>query len=547
MFESIKAGLRPLLTCAASAMALTAALASPAHAEWLRAETDHFVIYGDTNRNEITRYATKLERFDSLLRTYFPIPVDHLIPQLDIVLADGGDDMERMSPGIGSTVAGFYTPDSGRIFAVVNTRSEMDDVVIFHEYAHHFMFQMTAPAYPSWFIEGFAEYFAQSDVRPDHLRVGGISKGRMNSLSVAANTWAPTADVLSWRVSANGRYRGFDYYAQSWALTHYMMADEGRKRQLGRYLDLVKNGTASVEAFQTVFGRTPDQLQDDLRRYLRGSVDVMTPQIELHDSPVVVTEMPASYDRLVWFDFRLDRDRFKPAEAPDDATEDVRRRTERLNREEQEEQQTLIQRALAEADRYPGDRMGLLVKARAQRLAGHPSDAFDTLAPLLEGASTDAIALRLAGETLRETAQTETDPTAKLGMMRQSRTYLARAMDADPLDFRTYLAIDDNRQSVPGYPNANDLSTLEVAALLAPQSSDARIRTARAYMAHNQPALAVIMLMPVANNPHSGSGQKATRALLAQARAAAGMAPTPAGAPPPEEEGVEEGDGGQPA
>ncbi|HEX8470336.1 MAG TPA: DUF1570 domain-containing protein, partial [Brevundimonas sp.] len=544
MFKSITAVLHPRLSSAASAVVLAIAFASPAHAEWLRAETEHFIIYGDTNRSEITRYATKLERFDSLLRTYFPIPVENMIPKLEIVLADGGGDMNRMSPGIGSSVAGFYTPDSGRIFAVVNTRSEMDDVVIFHEYAHHFMFQMTAPAYPSWFVEGFAEYFAQSDVRPDHLRVGGISSGRMRSLAVPANQWAPTADVLSWRISASGRYRGFDYYAQSWALTHYMMADEGRKRKLGEYLNLVKNGASSIEAFQTAFGRTPAQLQEDLRRYLLlGSVNVMTPQIELRDTPVAVTEMPPSYGRLVWFDFRLDRNGYKPAEAPEDATEDVRRRTERRNREAQEEQQTLIREALAEADLHPGDRMGLMVKSRAQRLAGHPSQAFDTLMPLLTATSTDPISLRLAGEILRETAQTQTDQAAKLAMMRQSSAYLARAMDADPLDFRIYLALDDNRQDSPGYPNANDLSTLEVASALAPQSSDARVRTARAYLAHDQPALAVIMLMPVVNNPHGGTDLKATRALLAQARAAAGMAPTLTDAPPPEDNGVEEGDG----
>jgi hypothetical protein len=543
MSGSIKAGLRPWLACAASAIALLG-MAAPAHAEWLKAETTHFVIYGDTSRGEIERYAKKLERFDSLLRSYYPIRVDHESPRLDIVLANGGRDMNSIEPGISSNIAGFYTPDSGRIFAVVNTRSEMDDEVIFHEYAHHFMFQMTSVAYPSWFVEGFAEYYAQSDVRPGKLEIGGVSAGRMNSLNVGANEWAPTEDVLRWRVSRTGRFRAFDYYAQSWALTHYMLSDPERTRKLGQYLALVGNGTDVTPALQTSFERTPAQLQDDLRRYLSGAVNFFSPQIQLPDAEVTVTPMPASWNRLVWLDFRLDEDAFKSREPASDATPDQKRRIEQNNREGEEQQRSLIHDAIAAADQYPGDRMGMLVKARAQRLAGTPAEAFDTLEPLLTADSHDSIALRLAGEILLEMAGKETDPAVKTGMMRKTMGYLSRALDADPLDFRTYLALDDSRKTAPGYPNDNDLSTLQVAAALAPQSSDTRLRAARAYMAHGLPAMAILMLTPVANNPHAGSGQTTVRALLAQARAAMGQASSADDAPPPEDEGVDEEPGG---
>src|SRR5690606_27536523 len=135
------------------------------------------------------------------LRAYYPIQVDHEIPKLDILLANGGADMNRIWPGVDSSVAGFYSPNSGRIFAVANTRSEMDDIVIFHEYAHHFMFQLKASGYPAWFIEGFAEYYGMSDVRPGKLEVGRFNPGRMNSLTQGSNAWAPTGDVLRWRIS----------------------------------------------------------------------------------------------------------------------------------------------------------------------------------------------------------------------------------------------------------------------------------------------------------------------------------------------------------
>src|SRR5690606_27157172 len=95
------------------AVAITANLLSAvaAHAEWLKAETDHFIVYGDTSEASLRRYARKVERFDALLRTYYPITTEHEIPKLEIFMAEGRRDMNRVSPGIGEGVAGFYSPN----------------------------------------------------------------------------------------------------------------------------------------------------------------------------------------------------------------------------------------------------------------------------------------------------------------------------------------------------------------------------------------------------------------------------------------------------
>ncbi|MFN7230420.1 MAG: hypothetical protein ACK5WW_03870, partial [Brevundimonas sp.] len=97
-------------------------------------------------------------------------------------------------------------------------------------------------------------------------------------------------------------------------------------------------------------------------------------------------------------------------------------------------------------------------------------------------------------------------------------------MQLDPLDQRVYLALDDSRRGGAGYPNANDVSTLEVAGVLAPQSAEVRMRLARAYLATGDARAAVIILGPVANAPHASSQRAAARALLAEARQAAGLA-----------------------
>ena len=198
----------------AAVMVVTALIvfaAAPARAEWQRAETEHFIIYGDVSERTLRNYATRIERFDALLRTYYPIQSDVQIPKLEIYLADGARDMRRIIPGGSESIAGFYSADAGRIYTVTNISNPEALSTLFHEYAHHFMFQMSAEAYPSWFVEGFAEYYSTVVMEPEKIEVGREDPGRMMLFTqLGTNEWAPLADVLKWRISRSGRARVFD-------------------------------------------------------------------------------------------------------------------------------------------------------------------------------------------------------------------------------------------------------------------------------------------------------------------------------------------------
>ncbi len=519
-----------LRTTALAVMALAIFAPAPAWAQWVRAETDHFIIYGESSERAVRLYAEKVERFDFFLRTYYPISVDHEIPKLEIYLADGRRDMLQAEPGISASVGGFYSPNSGRIHAVVNTESEMGDHVMFHEYGHHFMFQMAATAYPSWFVEGFAEYYATVDIRPDRIQFGRHSEGRMLMfVQLPVNSWAPMADVLKWRISDSGRYRAGDYYAQAWGLTHYFMSTPERTRMLGQYLAAVSRGEDSVVAMQAATGRTPDQLQTDMRLYLSGSIQYHTPQIEIPTPTVQITRLSPTESELAWLDLRLDRAPVKvePVEPPAGETEQARVRRERAMVEYAESRAELIRDALVAGERHRDQRIGLLVRARAHRLEGRSQAGFEVLEPVLTADESDPVTLRLAAELLLDQVETETDPARATGHRREARTYLTRALDADPLDFRIYRALNESRIGERGYPSDNDISTLEVARTLAPQSFDVRMRLGNAYMARGLHAAAMATVQPVANNPHGGSWSRRAKTLVASAQTAMGQTAAP--------------------
>ena len=527
-----------LRATALAVIALAIVATTPASAQWLRAETDHFIIYGEGGERAVRTYAEKVERFDFFLRSYYPIHVDHEIPKLEIYLADGRRDMLSAEPGISASVGGFYSPNSSRIHAVVNTESQMGDHVLFHEYGHHFMFQMAGAAYPSWFVEGFAEYYATADVRPDRIQFGRHSEGRMLMfVQQPVNSWAPMADVLKWRILDSGRYRAGDYYAQAWGLTHYFMSTPERTRMLGQYLAAVSRGEDSVVAMQAATGRTPEQLQTDMRLYLAGSIQYHTPQIEIPTPKVEITRLSRAESELAWLDLRLDREPVdvQPIEPREDETDRARARREEVMRESAEARARLIQDAMAAGERYRDERIGLLVKARAHRLEGQSLAGFEVLEPVLTAAESDPETLRLAAELLLDMAKTETDPAQATGHRQEAVTYLARALDADPLDFRIYRALNESREGQPGYPSDNDLTTLEVGSTLAPQSFDMRMRLAQAYMARGLYAEAVARVQPVANSPHGGSWARRAKALIASAQTAMGQTADPVEEAPSED------------
>lgn len=484
--------------------------AGPVRAEWLRAETEHFVIQGDTSRGAISEYARKVERFHEMLALFLPPERDDVVaPKLWIFLARGQDDMQEAWPGIGNGVAGFYSRSDERIYAVVDTRNEGSDHTLFHEYAHHYMFQYHNQAYPGWFVEGFAEYFAPSDMRMGRIRYGLYRPGRMNSLT-QTNSWVPMEDVLQSRRTGTSRRQGAAYYAQAWALTHYMLGSPERNAQLSAYLRAVAGGMAPLEALQAHIGRTPEQLADELRSYLDRGITVYTLNQALPEAEVSVTSLPRSTSEAIWLDLRAARPVGEAGPA-------------------------LVERARAIVASHPDDRLPRVALAKLLRSTDDLAGARSALEPLAAALPDDAEVRWLLARVLMEQADAA-DDAAAAALNREARTHLAAAYEADPLDYRVYIAMADLRSGAPGYPTDNDVVVAESAYRLAPQLGSTAFQAAQVMMARERYLEAAYVLAPLANNPHGGDNLEPVRRLLGEARELAGLAPVSLDAPPDADE-----------
>ena len=103
-----------LKTAACAVAACLALSAGPAAAEWRRAETAHFIVYGDVPERTIRRYAQRAERFDALLRAYLKTLLIYCLRLSQQQLGSGRERGEGGAFGCVAAEAGDVgAPDEG--------------------------------------------------------------------------------------------------------------------------------------------------------------------------------------------------------------------------------------------------------------------------------------------------------------------------------------------------------------------------------------------------------------------------------------------------
>lgn len=289
-----------------------AALATPAEAKWLRADSNNFIIYGESSERELRDFAEKLERFDATLRFRFMIEGGKDPNPLTIYLVDRATDAGRLASGKGgSSIAGFYSPDPEGSFAVSNREdyvikgTPQSQQTLFHEYTHHFMKRFLPGAFPAWFIEGFAEYYSTVNfTKEGKAEIGKIAYGRAFGLLTMPKI---PADTLLFKRPLEMRNSGqMDvYYGRAWLLTHMLYNDRARSGQLGTYVDAINKGIDPKKAASDSFGDLAT-LDGDLNRYMKKPITYRTTNDAIAVAgPITITSLSPAKDAAL--PLRLER------------------------------------------------------------------------------------------------------------------------------------------------------------------------------------------------------------------------------------------------
>ena len=187
-----------------SILAAISAGVAPAHADWLKAESERFIVYSDGGEGKLREFVQELETFDRFLRLRMGLDVNETPPRkLPIYLVASRRGLTQVRPDLPENVAGFYMATDEDIFGIALRDQTVNTLK--HEYAHHFMMQNFSYPYPGWFVEGFAEYFATVEIEKSRILVGKYNENRAYWLQAAS--WMPMTELLSKRPLQRARNR----------------------------------------------------------------------------------------------------------------------------------------------------------------------------------------------------------------------------------------------------------------------------------------------------------------------------------------------------
>lgn len=461
---------------------------TPAHADWLRAESERFIVYSEGGETSLRNYVRKLEMFDRIMRFRSNLPLSETPPRkLPIYLVSDRTGLLKVRPSADRNTVGIYLPSEEDIFAIAIRRGVDEgmsgDDVLLHEYAHHFMLGNMPGAYPAWFVEGFAEYYMTADIKENEVLLGGFNQNR--AYWIMNENWIPLETLLRSRpgeVRSNSQRT--TYYPIAWLLTHWFISDETRVRQLQAYVNDVADGADPVEAMESATGMSLADLRTTLRRYTRERLTATKISGQFPEVPVTITRLPRSANDLLLLNQRL------KIGVPN------------------EDREALGQEVARIAARHGDDPLALLAAGHAGLHFGDRPAGERALLRLIEIDPNHVEALQfLAQERLRQ-ARDAGDEARTLVLKREARAYLARAYSAGDNDYQTLALLIELRQDQADFPSDNDMLTLGLALDRAPQLASVRFSYAFALAERKETTEAVAVLRPLTNNPHGGGASE---------------------------------------
>ena len=258
---------------------LAAALAS-AHDKpenWLEVRSQHFTVMTNAGEKAGRRTADQFERTRSVFHVEFPhLSIDTSSPIVVLAVKDE-KDFRALEPQVylakGQLKLGglfLRTPDKNYVLMRVFAEGEHPYAVVYHEYTH-LLLSKAAEWLPLWLNEGLAEFYENTDIHEKDVALGQPSRENLQLLR--QNRLLPLGTLFTVDTSSpyyHEENKGSIFYAESWALTHYLEIKDYQEKthRVTDYTELLMQKVDPVTAATRAFGDLK-QLQSNLEGYVR--------------------------------------------------------------------------------------------------------------------------------------------------------------------------------------------------------------------------------------------------------------------------------------
>jgi tetratricopeptide (TPR) repeat protein len=460
---------------------------SAGEARWREASSRHFVIYSEQSESELRRFAEELERFDRTLRLHLqrPDPTRSPATRLTVYLLQDLETLRRFFDS--NTIAGIYFPRASGSVSFTSQqrrdRGQDDDrsitpqIVLFHEYTHHFVFNNFAFGAPLWLSEGYPEFW--STVRFDdegNVSVGIPAWHRNSELSLARPM--RVQELLTLRRPIRDEETELVAYGKGWLLTHYLHSDPSRIQLLNAYLQALGEGKSDAEA-AAIFGDL-DQLDREVRRYFRSSsFSYRTiPGSQVLPGGVSIRQLSEAEEAVMRVRMRSDR-----GVTPEQARE-------------------LVPEARRAAAPYRNDAAAQIVLAEAEYDAGNYDEA-EAAADRAMAADSRMVDARLY-KARSIWARLAATGNATAEQWREVRRHISAANQLDPDNPEPHVLFYRSFAASGSMPTPHAVEGLLFAHQQAREDRSLRLAAGRELLAAGNADAARVVLSPFTGDSHSG-------------------------------------------
>jgi hypothetical protein len=229
---------------------------------WTEAKSPHFTVITNASAKQAQRTARVLEQFRALIETIFPAMNPKSESALVVIATRDGNSLkqfltkEMLKKG-NVQPSGYFSSGIEQQFVAlrIDAPDEQGFHVAYHEYVH--LLQRNMPSMPLWVNEGMAEFFGYANISDGKSGLGLASPEQLdvlnNSPIIPLNTlFAVNQDSPYYRQQGKAGV----FYAQSWALFHYLMVGDKRAhyKKLFEFLDMLQNNVPEQEAIGRTLG-----------------------------------------------------------------------------------------------------------------------------------------------------------------------------------------------------------------------------------------------------------------------------------------------------
>jgi len=246
--------------------------------DWMSVRSRNYTVAGQIAEKDLLRIAARLERYRAVFSRLLPEEhFDRTVPTLVIIFRDD-DSYAPFKPVYGgrveASVAGYFQPGAEfNYITLTHDAGERDGgATLLHEYVHLLVNNYFRTA-PLWLKEGLAEFYSTARLSGDGRKVtlGEAPWQRVRVLR-RAPALVPLAELFA-ADQHSPHYSDADkrplYYAESWALVHYMLG-ECCRAQFSRFLALLAGGSTVEAALAETFGADVKGLEAELSSYVRA-------------------------------------------------------------------------------------------------------------------------------------------------------------------------------------------------------------------------------------------------------------------------------------